>query len=231
MQRAKAYTNEKGSTLVMAIVVLAAISVLGVTMITLSTNELDMATNEKVKELAKYNCDTCTVSINKLVRLIVDQSNQGILGINPDAGDSLAPGIEYAEAEVTTDDTEEFAKKVLFGLEKSTCEDVWLSPGGIADAVYDATDGDFTIYADEDESLFELDSAADIVGREVSPVFGTASQEHAAGMGHGLGEGGAGGGGMQMKFVIACRGKAKYNALHVNYSVYRKILGKDTDDK
>ncbi len=221
MQWVKVYTNEKGSTLIMAIVVLAAISVLGVTMITLSTNELDMATNEKVKQIATYNCDTCTVSINKLIRHIVDQSNQGMLGV--DSGpNTLAPGIAYP-AGSSYGDEEELARKVLFGLDTGTCEDVFLSPTAISNAVNAASGGQLTIYSGA--GMTELDSAADIMNMSVSSAPGTASQEFAAGYGHGLGEGGAGGGGTELNFLIACRGMAPYGALHVNYSIYRKNPG------
>ncbi len=230
MQWIKACTNEKGSTLIMAIVVLAAISVLGVTMITLSTTERDMATSDKVKQIAKYNCDICTVSINKLIRYVVDQSDQGILGVGTGLG-SWAPGIEYEVASTGASDAEEFARKVLFGLDTDACEDVWLSPIAIADAVNAASGGDLTIFNDANAVVPELDSAADIMRMTVGSAPGTASQEHAAGYGHGLGEGGASGGGMELRFLIACRGRAPYSALHVNYSVYRKILGDEKDDR
>ncbi len=224
MQWVKVYTNEKGSTLIMAIVVLAAVSVLGVTMITLSTNELDMATNEKVKQIATYNCDTCTVSVNKLIRHIVDESNQGVIGVDSGAN-TMAPGIAYAAADTSYSDEEEFARKVLFDLDTGTCEDVSLSPTAIANAVNAASGGLLTIFADPNAAISELDSAADIMNMSVSSAPGTASQEFAAGYGHGLGEGGAGGGGTEIRFLIACRGLAPYNALHVNYSVYRKNPG------
>ncbi len=225
MLRANAYNNEKGSTLIMAIVVLAAVSVLGVTMITLSTNELDMATNEKVKQIAVYNCDSCTVSVNKLIRHIVDQSNQGMIGVGTGPG-TMAPGIAYAPADTGLSDEEEFARKAMFGLDTGTCEDVALSPADIANAVNAASGGDLIIHADPTgATMSELDSAADIMNMTVGSVPGTAAQEFAAGYGHGLGEGGAGGGGTEMKFLIACRGLAPYSALHVNYSVYRKNPG------
>ncbi len=224
MQQAKAYANEKGSTLIMAIVVLAAISVMGVTMITLSTNEMDMATNEKVKQIALFNCDTCTVSINQLIQLIVDQSNQGGIGVGAGLG-SLAPGIDYAAADTGYSDEEEFARKILFGLNTDTCEDVWLSPTAIGNAVNAASGGNFLISSDPDVAVPELDSAADIImsaAEGVSPGVGNASEEFAAGN-EGLGGGGPSG--LRLFFLIACRGRAPYGALHVNYSVYRTPVG------
>lgn len=212
----KAYNNDHGSILILVIVVLAAVSVLGATMLTLSKNEIEMTTNLKVKEMAQYNCDSCTITVSKLIRHIVDQSNEGNVGIA--AGGALAPGIAYAPSATGMDPATEFANKVLFGLSTGGCEDVQLDPVAIANAVNAASNGQLTI----DPS--EMDSAADIRSSVVTAQAGTAALEHMGGVGHGLGESGASGGGMIMKFVIACRGKAPYNALHVGYSVYRKNL-------
>jgi hypothetical protein len=212
----KAYTEEHGSVLVLVIVVLATISVLGATMLTLSKNQIDMATNLKVKEMAQYNCDSCTVTVSKLIRHIVEQSNEGVVGVTE--GGTLAPGISYAPATTAMSPATEFANKVLFGLNTNTCEDVQIDPVAVANALSAASNGALTINADE------FDSAADIRSSATVAAGGSASLEHMAGYGHGLGESGASGGGMVMKFVIACRGKAPYNALHVGYSVYRKNL-------
>ena len=212
----KAYTEEHGSVLVLVIVVLATISVLGATMLTLSKNQIDMATNLKVKEMAQYNCDSCTVTVSKLIRHIVEQSNEGVVGVTE--GGTLAPGISYAPATTAMSPATEFANKVLFGLNTNTCEDVQIDPVAVANALSAASNGALTINANE------FDSAADIRSSTTAAGEGSASLEHMAGYGHGLGESGASGGGMVMKFVIACRGKAPYNALHVGYSVYRKNL-------
>jgi hypothetical protein len=212
----KSYGSEKGSILIVTIVVLLAVSILGVTMVTLSRNQIDMATNVKVKEVARFNCDSCTTTVTKLIRHIVDQSNEGVIGIAP--GSALAPGIDYAAATTSMTPQQEFAQKVLFGLQAPGCEDVQLSPQAIADAVNAASDGQLIINPNE------IDSAADIRSSVVTSAPGTAALEFAAGVGHGLGESGASGGGMVMKFVIACRGRGPYNALHVGYSVYRKNL-------
>jgi len=211
-----AYDNNHGSVLILVIVVLAAVSILGATMLTLSKNEIEMGTNLKVKEMAQYNCDSCTITVSKLIRHIVDQSNEGTVGIA--AGSALAPGIAYAPSTTSDPPGTEFAKKVLFGLTTGGCEDVQLNPVAIANAVNAASNGQLTI------GPSELDSAADIRSSVVTAAAGSAALEHMGGIGHGLGESGASGGGMVMKFVIACRGRAPYNALHVGYSVYRKNL-------
>ncbi len=208
--------NDKGSALVLAIVILAAVTALGVTMITLSTNQLEMASNLKLKEIARFNCDSCLVTVSKLVQHIVNESNQGNIGIA--AGTALAPGIRYAAPVTAASEEVEFAQRVLFGLETQGCEDVFFDAQTIAAAVSAASGGTLTI------APTELDAAADIRAKTVGPEAGFASLEFAAGQGHGQGEGGASGGGMVLKFLIACRGQAPNNALHVGYSVYRKFL-------
>lgn len=213
----EAYSDDHGSILVLVIVVLATISVLGATMLTLSKNQIDMTTNLKVKEMAQYNCDSCTVTISKLLHHIVDQSNEGNVGIA--AGGNIAPGISYAAPTTGVDAATEFAQKVLFELNTpGTCEDVMIDPVAVNNAVNVASNGQLVI----DPS--EFDSAADIRSTVAKAEAGSAALEHMGGIGHGMGESGASGGGMVMKFVIACRGMAPYNALHVGYSVYRKNL-------
>jgi hypothetical protein len=214
----KVQKDERGSVLVLVIVVLVTISVLGATMLTLSKNQIDMATNLKVKEMAQYNCDSCTTTVSKLIRHVVDQSNEGVLGIKGGAGSTLAPGIGYAPSTTGVDPQVEFAQKVLFGLEAAGCEDVWIDQSLVSDAINAASGGKLVINAGE------LDSAADIRSTVTVAQAGSAASEHMGGIGHGLGESGASGGGMVMKFVIACRGMAPYNALHVGYAVYRKNL-------
>lgn len=212
----KVHSDQRGSVLVLVIVVLATVSVLGATMLTLSKNQIDMATNMKVKNVAQYNCDSCTVTVSKLIRHIVDQSNEGTLGVA--AGGNIAPGISYLPSGTGLDPATEFANKVLFGLETGGCEDVQIDPVAVSNAINAASNGQLVIAANE------IDSAADIRSSVTMAQAGSAALEHMGGIGHGLGESGASGGGMVMKFVIACRGRAPYNALHVGYSVYRKNL-------
>lgn len=212
----KAFNDDQGSVLVLVIVVLLTISVLGATMLILSKNQVDMATNLKVKEMAQYNCDSCTVTVSKLLRHLVEQSNEGNVGVASGAG-GMAPGIAY-----TTSATD-FAERILFGKadDPNMCEDVMIDAAAVSNAVNAASNGKVVI------NPAELDSAADIRATVVGAAAGSAALEHMGGVGHGMGESGASGGGMIMKFVIACRGRAPYNALHVGYSVYRKNLHTD----
>jgi hypothetical protein len=188
-------------------------------MITLGKNQVEMSTNQKVKEMARYNSDSCSVAISQLIRNIIDASDEGNLGI-PSGPGTNARGIAYAPSTTSDPPAVEFAKKAVLGLETNTCEDVSFSPADIALDVQTASGGSLVI-----DPSWELDAAADLRSKVTQAEAGTASREYAAGQGHGLGEGGAGGGGMVMKFVLACRGKAPNNALHVGYSVYRKRIG------
>lgn len=207
--------EKKGSALILAIVILVAVSALGVTMITLGKNQVDMATNQKDGQIARYNADSCTVAVSKLIRMVVDASGEGVIGVATGSG-TQAKGMSYQNSLNAT----QFANKVLYGTATpGICEDVALNPLAISGQTSAATSGQFTIFPTE------LDAAADIRSTVIKSVAGTASREHMHGVSSGLGEGGAGGGGTMMKFVIACRGRGPGNALHVDYAVYRKILG------
>jgi hypothetical protein len=189
-------------------------------MITLGKNQVEMSTNLKLHEVARYNCDSCTVGVSKLIRHIVDASNEGAIGI--DAGTAAAPGIYYPAATGSDTPAVEFANKVLFGdgTDNQTCEDVSFNATAIGNSVQTASNGNFAI-----DTTRELDSAADIRAKFVGTAPGSAGPEFDNASSEGLGGGGAGGGGMTLKFVVACRGRAPDNALHVGYSVYRKTLG------
>jgi hypothetical protein len=179
-----------------------------------------MSTNLKVHEIARYNCDSCTVGVSKLIRHIVDASNEGTIGIA--SGTAAAPGIVYPAATGGDTPAVEFANKVLFGegTDNMTCEDVSFDAVAIGNAVQTASGGSFDI-----DAASELDSGADIRAKFVGTAAGSAGPEFDNASSEGLGGGGAGGGGMTLKFVVACRGRAPNNALHVGYSVYRKTLG------
>jgi hypothetical protein len=220
MLRLTILNQEKGSALILVIVMLVAVSALGVTMITLGKNQVEMSTNLKVHEIARFNCDSCTVGVSKLIRHIVDASNEGSIGI--DAGTAAAPGIYYPAATGSDTPAVEFANKVLFGegTDNQTCEDVNFDAVAIGNSVQAASNGNFTI-----DTARELDSGADIRAKFVGTAPGSAGPEFDNASSEGLGGGGAGGGGMTLKFVVACRGRAPGNALHVGYSVYRKTLG------
>jgi Tfp pilus assembly protein PilX len=53
MLRLTILNQEKGSALILVIVMLVAVSALGVTMITLGKNQVEMSTNLKVHEIAR----------------------------------------------------------------------------------------------------------------------------------------------------------------------------------
>jgi hypothetical protein len=220
MLRLTTANQEKGSALILAIVMLAAVSALGITMITLGKNQVEMSTNLKLHEIARYNSDSCTVGVSKLIRHIVDASNEGTIGF--DAGTTTAPGVSYPTSTDGDTPAVEFANKVLFGegTDDQTCEDVSFNTVAIDNSVQTASGGNFAI-----DATRELDSAADIRGKFVVTAAGSAGPEFDNASSEGLGGGGAGGGGMTLKFVVACRGRAPNNALHVGYSVYRKTIG------
>jgi hypothetical protein len=195
-------SNDTGAVLIGAIVVLVAVTAIGVTLIKVSNFEVTMATNEKCKEEARFNAESCAVSGIKLVKMVSAQaSEQGILGI-PE-GNSKILGITYADAEGAGTKEEEFAQKVLGTLSDNVCEDFELTPPNM-----------------------NMDAAANIRPLGGSANAGTAANRQISGYSYGIGLGGAGGGGVNKWFLIACRGGGcNGNGRHVSYSRYKKVLG------
>jgi hypothetical protein len=194
-------SNDKGAVLIGAIIVLVAVTAIGVTLITMSNFEVNMATNEKCTEEARYNAESCSVSGIKLIKMVSTQAaEEGILGI-PE-GDDKIRGITYADAEGTGTKEEEFAKKVLGVLEDDVCEDFNLSQNTI------------------------LDAAANFRPMGSSSNAGTASNRQISGYSYGIGLGGAGSGGTAKWYVLASRGNGCNGyGRHVSYVRYKRVLG------
>jgi hypothetical protein len=194
-------SNDKGAVLIGAIIVLVAVTAIGVTLITMSNFEVNMATNEKCTEEARYNAESCSVSGIKLIKMVSTQaSEQGILGI-PE-GDNKILGITYAESESASSKEAEFAQKVLGTLDDSVCEDFELRQNT------------------------NIDAAANIRPLGSSSNAGTASNRQISGYSYGIGLGGAGSGGTAKWYVLASRGNGCNGyGRHVSYVRYKRVLG------
>ena len=85
-------SNEKGSVIVISLVVLMAISAMGVTLLTLGSSEQDMGTNIQLFEQGFQSSDSCLWMTGKFLHHLYDKDDVGdVSGILP--GDELAPGI------------------------------------------------------------------------------------------------------------------------------------------
>lgn len=204
MQWNKLLFNENGAVLIAAIVVLMAVTVIGVTLITVSTYEVDMAFNEKCKEEARYNGESCTIAGIKLLKMISDAaSTTGDLGL--EEGHDWIPGITYAEPESAGNTKEEeFARKAFGKLDDDpVCEDYQL---GLPST--------------------NLDSVGNVNRVGASANKGTAANRQVSGYSYGIGLGGAAGGGFNVYFVLACRGDSCLNSgRNVSYVRYKMVPG------
>jgi hypothetical protein len=197
MDSFKPLNNQSGIVLVGTILVLAAITVLGITLTKISSNEMYMATNEKCKEAARYSSESAAISSAKLIRLVSDLDQQGTIGVAE--GSPLAQGIQYPPQAGSDSPQVEFYKKVI-GIDTSqTCEDVNLTPAG-------------------------LDTQTDIRSQGAESVAGSRANEFASGYTQGVGVGSTTGG-TALYFIVASRGGSCDNARHVVYTRYRKVLG------
>lgn len=199
-----AITNDKGAVLIGTILVLVAVTVLGVTLISLSINNMKMATNEKCKETARYNGQTCAVAGIKLIRLTGETAAEtGQLGIL--AGDDDILGITYADPETSLTAEAEFASKVFGALDDEVCEDFGLD---VADT--------------------SITAGGNLLAEGPSAHEGTAANRQMSGYSYGIGLGGAGGGGFNTFFVLACRGTScAISGRHAAYVRYKRVPGID----
>jgi hypothetical protein len=196
-------SDEKGAVLVGAIVVLMAVILIGVTLITISSNEVDMAANEKCMEEARYNSESCAISSIKLIKMVATAAaEEGELGI-PE-GDSRLPGITYADPQFAATKEAEFAMKVMGRLNGDTvCEDLTLNVQNT-----------------------NLDAVANLIPVGTTGTLGNAGNRYISGYSYGVGLGGAGGGGTSKWFLVACRGDScGGNGHHISYSRYKRVLG------
>lgn len=197
MESYKPLNNQSGIVLVGTILVLAAITVLGITLSKISSNEMYMATNEKCKEAARYSSESAAISSAKLIRLVTDLDQQGVMGIAE--GSPLARGIQYPPQSGSDSPQVEFYKKVIGVDTNQTCQDLFFTPVG-------------------------LDTDTDIRSQGAQPVAGSRANEFASGYTQGVGVGSTTGG-TALLFIVASRGGGCDNARHVVYSRYRKVLG------
>jgi hypothetical protein len=189
--------NQKGAVLLGVIIVLMGVTALGSTLVLMSQFELKRTASEKCMEVARYNSESSTISVAKLVRLVLEYvDDYATLGIP--GGGTLTPGIVYPD-----DDEEAFALKVLGGADDEVCEDVSLVPAG-----------------------FDMDAGADIQSLGATATQGTAANVQSGGYSYGIGLGGAGGGGTTQWFVIVGRGGGgAKDCRHISYSRYRRVIG------
>lgn len=193
--------SQRGAVLLGAIIVLMGVTALGSTLVLMSQFELKRTASEKCMEVARYNSESATMSVAKLVRLVTERADDtGTLGISE--GDALAPGIVYADTS-SGDKAEAFALKVLGGADDEACEDVSLQPVG-----------------------FNMNSGADIEPAGTTATEGTAANIQAGGYTYGIGLGAAGGGGASQWFVIVGRGGGGgQDCRHISYARYRRVIG------
>jgi hypothetical protein len=199
----KIINDESGAMLIGVVLVLIAVTAIGVTVIKMSTFEMDISISEKCKEEARYNSESCTMSGAKLIKFIMTEaSEEGFLGI-PE-GDSRVQGITYADPVSGGTKQQELAMKILAPDQTdNVCEDFTLTPAGTT-----------------------MDAAANILPTGADANIGTAANRQISGYSYGIGLGGAGGGGFSNWFIVACRGGGcNQNGNHVSYTRYRRVPG------
>jgi hypothetical protein len=196
-------SGNKGSVLVGAIVILVAVTVIGITLIIVSNSEVNMAANEKCKEEARYNSESCTVAGIKLVKMTSQvATKEGILGI-PEGNNGPIPGITYADKTDHDSKEEEFARKVIGDFNSGICEDFQLTPADL-----------------------NMNAGGSIEPAGASANAGTAANRQVSGYSYGIGLGGAGGGGFSRWFVLGCRGGGcNGTARNISYVRYRRVPG------
>ncbi len=198
-------TDESGSVLIGTIIVLVAVTVIGVTLATISGFELDMVGSEKCKEEARYNSESCIVAGSKLIKMVLEEAkDEGNLGIPQ--GDMRILGITYASPPQVAATVEgDFAMKIM-------------QPENV-----DAVCQDFTLTPPVAPNLT---AGANILAGGTQANKGTAANVQMGGYSYGIGLGGASGGGLSNWFTLACNGGAcNQNGRHITYARYKRVLG------
>jgi hypothetical protein len=196
-------SDESGFMLIGTLLVLVAVTAIGITLITVSNFEVDMSTSEKCKEEARYNSESCSVAGAKLVKMVMQEANnEGVIGI-PE-GDNRILGVTYADPEGAGTRETEFALKVMMAAQQDTvCDDFSLTPPGT-----------------------NMDAVGNLLPMGADANEGSAANRQISGYGYGIGLGGAGGGGFSNYVVIACRGGGcNSTGRHVSYSRYKRVPG------
>ena len=204
--------NEKGSVILIVVVVLIAITAMGITLMNLGSSEQEMTANEQMYEQSFYNADSCVTVTAKFLRHLTDLDDRGYYGINE--GDPIAPGIVYPDS-VTA-----------MGLHNK----IMRSPD---ESFYTDDNGEEKFLFTEDIGFEErlLPAMADIrpQGETASP--GTASNQQIAGYSAGIGLGGASSGGSNEWYIVACQGRGlstvggAARATGRAFGRYRKVAG------
>jgi Tfp pilus assembly protein PilX len=199
----KLVTDESGFMLIGTLLVLVAVTAIGVTLFTISNFEIDISKSERGKEEARYNSESCTIAGAKLIKWVaMEAQREGKLGIAE--GDSRIAAVTYPDADGTdTSSGEALARKILSTDQSDTvCEDFTLKLAGT-----------------------NIDAAANLSPMGTDSNLGTASNRQISGYGY-TGLGGAAGGGFSSWFMVACRGDGcNGNGRHISYSRYKRVPG------
>ena len=194
------------------VVVLIAISAMGVTLINLGTSEQDMTVNDQAYVQSFYSADACVTVTAKFLRHLTDLDDRGYYGI--DEGDPEAPGIRYPSSVTALG----FHNKIMRSADES---------------FYTDDSGELKFLFTEDLGFLEnlLPAMADIRPRGETSTPGTASNQQNAGYSAGIGLGGASSGGSNEWYIIACQGRGlstaggAARATGRAFGRYRKVAG------
>ena len=196
-------TDESGYILIGTIVTLIAVTVIGITLATISSFELDITASEKCKEEACYNSESCIVAGSKLIKMVATEAkDEGNLGIAQ--GDLRIQGVTYPPPQGASTSEADFAMKIFLpDQQDNVCQDFTLTPQNT-----------------------NMIAGANILPTGADTNRGTAANRQMSGYSYGIGLGGASGGGFSNWFTLACRGGGcSNNGRHVSYARYKRVPG------
>lgn len=205
-------SNENGSIIMIVVVVLIAISALGITLMNLGNSEQEMSANVQEYVQSFYTADSCVTVSAKFLRHLTDLDDRGYYGISE--GDPVAPGIRYPDAVTAMG----FHNKIMRSADES---------------FYTDDNGEEKFLFTEDLGFAEalLPAMADVRPRGETASPGTASNQQNAGYSAGIGLGGASSGGSNEWYIIACQGRGLSTAGNAGratgraFGRYRKVAG------
>ena len=205
--------DQKGSVTVIALVVLVAVTVLGITLINLSTLEQNMAGNERTQDTDFLEADMCIYTTAKYLRKLVDLNSGPEFQKFIPEGDPVAPGIQLPPG-VT-------AQGLGAKLTMQTDPDPFyeIDPADNVEKVVFTPDIGFNPAV--------LPATGDIRPEGTDTYRGTAANEFDGGYSAGIGLGGAGGGSFIRLYTLICegRGLTEPNTVRAKkvYARYRKV--------
>ncbi len=188
-------SNQKGAVLLGALVTLMAVTALGSTLLLFSQFELKKTVSEKCMEEARYNSESASMSVAKLIRHIseyVDDTGDQDIAV----ASELGPGISY------TDSPRDFYKKAI-GQADDVCIDVELTPAG---------------------ANMDAGADIEPVGTTATQGTAANVQASGYTYGIGLGAAG-GGGQSKWYVITGLGGGGMQDCRHISYSRYRRVLG------